>query len=89
MTSPENLLENPEAVARELQEFRASALLLFSGAESLIDNHDGRWIAARNGAIVAESATYDGVFERMYELGVDPRYTLVRHIQQNQRTLII
>lgn len=77
-----------ESEAAELQQFRRSALL-FSNGTSLIEKYDGKWIAAEGGEVKAESPTYEGIFAEMKSAGIDPRYALVRHIQQNQRTLII
>ena len=74
--------------ATELQGFRRSALL-FSGGVSLLEEYDGAWIAAMSGEVRAEATTYDGIFEKLDQLGIDPRYALIRHIQKNQRTLII
>jgi hypothetical protein len=77
-----------ERIASELREFRRSAVL-FSGGQSLLDEYDGQWIAAVGGEVKAQADSYDGIFVQMAELGVDPRYALVRHVQRNQRTLII
>jgi hypothetical protein len=84
---PETTAED-EKTAAELQQFRRSAML-FSGGMPLIEKFDGQWIAACGGEVRATADSYDGIFERMKELGIDARYALVRHIQQNQRTLII
>jgi hypothetical protein len=77
-----------ERDATELQEFRRSAMLFSNGA-SLIAKYDGRWVAAINGEVRAASPTYEGIFEQMQSKGIDARYALVRHIQRNQRTLVI
>ncbi len=77
-----------ETTAAELQQFRRSAML-FSGGMPLIEKYDGQWIAVCGGEVKATASSYDGIFERMEELAIDARYALVRHIQRNQRTLII
>lgn len=79
---------DPEQVAGELFEFRASAVLVFP-AGAVLEEHNGYWVAAADGKVLAQSDSYDGIFEEMYEKGIDPRQTLVRHIQENQRTLIV
>ena len=75
-------------VAIEGQAFRRNAALL-SNRPSLIDSYDGEWIAVIGGDVQAKASTYDGIFAVMRAAGIDPRYAVVRHIQRNQRTLII
>jgi hypothetical protein len=84
----ENLDDARVVEATELQRFRRSALLFASGA-SLLADHDGKWVAGVAGEVKIEADTYDGIFAAMKSAGIDPRYALVRHIQENQRTLII
>jgi hypothetical protein len=78
-----------EEIAKELSEFRRSALLLSEASAHLIDTHDKQWVAVLNGEVKAQAGDVDGLFIDMASKNVDPRYALVRHIQRNQRTLIL
>lgn len=88
MASVNYEIGSPAAVAKELHEFRKSAVL-FSGGRSLLGDYDGQWVAAIGGEVCATAESFDGIFEELDRRGLDARYAIIRHIQRNQRTLIL
>lgn len=76
-------------ISEELTEFRHSALLFAESTPGLIDTHDRQWVAVLHGEVVASADCVDSLFVKIEDAQIDPRYALVRHIQRNQRTLIL
>ncbi len=76
-------------ISHELTTFRSSAMLLSQTSPRLIDDYNGRWVAVLDGRVLLEAADPDDLFARMAEANIDSRYALVRHIQSNQRSLIL
>ncbi len=81
--------DDPVAVARELAAFRRSALLFSSDRPRMIDQYESRWVAVLDGEVRADAEDFEALLSLIDSRGISRQRVLVRHIQRDQRTLIL
>lgn len=81
--------DDPRAVARQLADYRRSAMLFSSSSPRMIDQHEDKWVAVLSGEIVAEADEFEALYTMIVELDFPREHVLVRHVERNHRTLIL
>ena len=94
MNKQENLLlskfgNDPKELAEALREFSKSAERLSSDLPRLIDKHRKQWIGVFRGEVTAAASSLDRLLAKLEKKGIPPGETVVRFIEENQRTLIL
>jgi hypothetical protein len=83
------LLGDPKEVDRELASFRRTARVLSSDHPRLIDEYSQQWIVAFEGKVRASGNTLTSVLKQADAEGLPRDKIIVRHIDKNQRTMIL
>lgn len=81
--------DDPRAIARQLADYRRSAMLFSSDSPRMIDDHEDKWVAVLDGAVAAEADDFETLFGLIVERGISRQQVLVRHVERNHRTLIL
>lgn len=81
--------DDPRAVARQLADYRRSAVLFSSNSPRMIDQHEDKWVAVLSGEIVAEADEFEALYSMIVERDFPREHVLVRHVERNHRTLIL
>ena len=94
MIDPENPIlsgfeSNPEDIARGLREFSKSAEMLSNDRPRLINEHPLQWVGVYRGEVSAKADDLPSLIEELERRGIPLGDTIVRFIEQNQRTLIL
>ena len=94
MNKPENPIlshfgNDPEEIAKGLQEFSKSAELLSNDRPRLIHEHLLQWIGVYRGEVSAKADDLEALLEELKKQGIPLGDTIVRFIEKNQRTLIL
>jgi len=84
-----SLIGDPQEVDRELTSFQRTASVLSSEHPRLVDEYPQRWIVAFEGKIRASGSTLTSVLEQADAEGLPRDRIIVRHIDKNQRTMIL
>lgn len=84
-----DLLGDPREVDRELASFRRTARVLSSDHPRLIDEYPQQWIVAFEGKVRASGDTLASVLKQADVEGLPRDKIIVRHIDRNQRTMIL
>jgi len=83
------VLGNPKEVDQELASFRRTARVLSSDHPHLIDEYPQQWIVAFEGKVRASGDTLASVLEQADIEGLPRDKIIIRHIDRNQRTMIL
>ena len=84
-----HLGSDPEDIAKELREFSKSAGILSSDRPRLIHEHPLQWIGVYRGEVSAKAGDLPTLIEELERQGIPLGNTIVRFIEENQRTLIL
>lgn len=85
----ERLESSAGQVAREMESFRRTATLLSAEHARLIDRYRHEWVGVYDGEVRAHAKTLKGVLKKIAERGLPKERVIVRHIDSDQRTLIL
>ena len=80
---------DPKHFFDERDQFQEDAAYLATNWQSLMELHEGKWVAVDDETLVTVADNYAELFASLAENGVDTRYTIVRHLDPNPRTLIL
>ena len=94
MSAPENpmlsrLGNNPENIAKGLREFSKSAEMLSNDRRRLVNQYPLQWIGVYRGEVSAKADDLPSLMEELKRRGIPLGDTIVRFIEENQRTLIL
>lgn len=93
MTKTSRVLEHLGVTAadmdRMLQEFTDSAQLFSSGNPQLIDKYENKWIGVFKGRVEAVANTLQEVEEKIARKHIPVHDSIIRHIDRNEKTLIL
>jgi len=79
---------DPNAVAKDLRRFRRDAKLLSSNHLRFIDEYPEKWVAVCNGNVVAADSL-DDLLEEVDARGIPRGQVIVRHIDREERVMIL
>lgn len=88
-TEIERLESSAAQVAQELQSFRQAATFLSAEHARLIDRYRHEWVGVYEGEVRAHAKTLKGVMKKIVEQDLPKERVIVRHIDSDQRTLIL
>jgi hypothetical protein len=80
---------DPADVDRELRKFRQSARSLSSRYGQLAGKYAGQWVAAFDGKVRARGQSFQEVIEKIDQEGLPKEHTIVRFIDNDDRTMIL
>lgn len=80
---------SPVEIAKNLNEFKNSALLYSSDHPRLIDQYENKWIGVYQGRVAAAATSFDAVTKEIIGKGLPLKETILRHIDRNEKTLIL
>ena len=80
---------NPGDVAKGLREFSKSAEMLSNDRRRLINEYPLQWIGVYRGEVSAKADDLPSLMEELERRGIPLGDTIVRFIEENQRTLIL
>ncbi|MDA1062629.1 MAG: DUF5678 domain-containing protein [Chloroflexi bacterium] len=83
------LFGSSDEVRVRMNALRRSASVFSSRSPRLIEMYPERWVAVRDGAVVADAVTLPELLESVDKLGLPRNEILVRFIEENQRALIL
>ncbi len=81
--------ENAQRIDEHLATFAGSAELFSASKPRFIDQYENKWVAAHDGAVVAVGDTLDSVMAMIAKAGLSPSETMIRHIDRDEKTLIM
>ncbi len=81
--------ENAKSIDSTLETFQESAQLFSSNKPRLVDEYENKWVAAHDGAIVAVADSLEDVMAMVCNVGIRPSETMIRHIDRDEKTLIM
>ena len=80
---------DPNAVARDIAEYRETARLLSSSQPRMVELYPMQWVAVYQGAVRAHGESRDEVLREIDSLQIPREKTLVRFIHSERRSLIL
>lgn len=83
------LIGDPAAAKREMQQFRASARAFTSEHPELIKAYPKQWVAVHLDAVAAASETLEGLIEKVEQQGLPKGEVAIRFIEKNHQTMIL
>ena len=94
MNHPENPMlsrfgSDPKDIARGLREFTKSAEMLSTNQPRFVNEHPLQWIGVYRGQVSAKADDLSSLMEELERRGIPLGDTIVRFIEENQRTLIL
>jgi chaperone required for assembly of F1-ATPase len=81
--------DDPRAIAKQIHDFRRSAVMFSSDAPRMIEKYEDKWIAVLDGVVRAEAHDFEALFAEILAQGISRQHVLVRHVQRDERTLIL
>jgi hypothetical protein len=80
---------DPAEVVSELQQFGKTTRSLTRRYGQLADKYAGQWVAAFDGKVRAHGRTFEDVLEKVDQEGLPREHTVVRFIDNDDRTMIL
>jgi hypothetical protein len=81
--------DDPRAIAKQIHDFRRSAVMFSSDAPRMIEQYEDKWVAVLDGEVKLEADDFEALFSEIVTQGISRQHVLVRHVQRDQRTLIL
>jgi hypothetical protein len=81
--------DDPRAIAKQIHDFRRSAVMFSTDSPRMIEKYENKWIAVLDGKVEVEADDFEALFEEIVAQGISRQHVLVRHVQRDQRTLIL
>ena len=94
MNDPENPMlpsfgSDPADIAKGLREFSRSAETLSNNQPRFVNEHPSKWIGVYQGRVSAKADDLSSLMAELERQGIPLGDTIVRFIEENQRTLIL
>lgn len=80
---------DPEDIAKGLREFSRSAETLSNNQTRFVSEHPSKWIGVYQGQVSAKADDLSSLMAELERQGIPLGDTIVRFIEENQRTLIL
>jgi hypothetical protein len=88
-----NLLKNlkirPRVIDGALRQYAKSARVFSSKHPRLIDEHNNKWVCVYKGKIAAVEDSFQSLTTAIEAQNIPPQETVIRHIDREERTLIL
>jgi hypothetical protein len=81
--------KNASEIDKKLTTFEESAALFSSNKPRFIDQYENKWVAAHDGEVVAVADTLEHIMTMIDAAGVRVNETMIRHIDREEKTLIM